>query len=477
MAIITYLGLTALFILCMLVFSRKTTDTAFSILFIALQWSFNIFEYYNQDVEQLEYFCPDAIGLLLLFVLSIVGTASLYYSYILFNHYEITPQKRSHYFSAFIALITSLSCAYLANHIAIMWIFVELTTLCSAILIYQSRSEKTLEATWKYLFISSISVALIFIGILFLGLAVQQAKLDGLFFTGLMKNAAQLDEFWLKASFLLVFTGFTVKAGLAPMYTVGIDAKDKAPSPASAIFSSAIMNLGFLGIFRLFGIVSQTGIHQWACMVLIISATLSIFISATYMVRVKNYKRMFAYSSIEHMGIVMLGMASGGIGYFGSILHVILHSFAKSSLFYQCGTMVRVIKSKFIKDAGNYFEYNTFGAIVLILGFFIITAMPPSGLFVSEFLIFRSMFEAQYLWLLIIIVVLLCFIIWSMGENLFKLLFGKPAQPHDNMKNIEKIRTVEMLPQLILLLLVIYIGFYPPTFVENLIQQALINLK
>ncbi len=477
MAIIIYLAAVAIFISGILIFRKKTTNYIFSILFIALQWTFNVYEYNHRNIEQLQYFNPDSIGLILLFVLSIVSTASLYYSFIFFKHTNDTPRSKSIYFAALITLITSLSCAYIANHIAIMWIFVELTTLSSAVLVYHNRSSKSLEAAWKYLFISSISVALIFIGILFLGLAVQEAKLDGIFFSVLLKNATLLDPFWLKAAFLLIFTGFTVKAGLVPMYTVGIDAKDKAPSPASAIFSSAIMNMGFLGIFRLFEVISKTGIHKWACMVLIISASLSVFISAAYMVRVKNFKRMFAYSSIEHMGIMMLGMAVGGIGYYGAILHLILHSFAKSSLFYQTGAIFRVMKSKLIKDSGNYFGYNTFGAITLILGFFIITAMPPSGMFVSEFMIFRSMFEAKYLWLLIIIVILLCFIIWAMGKNLFKLLFSKLENAQIIEKDMEKISFVESIPQLILFLTVIYIGFYPPPFVQNLIQQALVNLK
>jgi len=476
MALIIYLTVSALLILGIILIRRKITDNVLSVLFLAVQWGFGIYEYFNQNTVQLEYFTPDAIGLILLFVLNIVGTASIFYSFIYFRYNNDTPKKRSIYFAAILTLITSLSAAYLANHIAILWIFVELTTLSSTVLIYHNRTEKSLEATWKYLFISSISVALIFIGILFLGLAVQQAKLGGMFFPDLLKNATRLDEFWLKASFLLVFTGFTVKAGLAPMYTVGIDAKDKAPTPAAAIFSSAIMNVGFLGIFRMFEITSKTTVHQWASMVVIISAAISVFISASYMVRVKSFKRMFAYSSIEHMGIIMLGMAMGGIGYYGAILHAILHSLAKSSLFYQCGSIFRVMKSKFIKDSGNYFELNTFGAVIIIIGFFIITAMPPSGLFVSEFMIFRSMFEAKYLWLMIIMLVLLSFIVWSMGENLFKLLFVK-SENLEMKSDSERIGFFETLPQLMLLAGAVYLGLYPPPFLHNLIQQALVNLK
>ncbi len=477
MPIIVYLGLATIIILSIFLIRNKKSDSILSITYLCLQWGFTIYEYFNLNNEQLEYFTPDAIGVILLFVLSTIATTSYYYSLIYFRHKVTPPKVRSIYFVALFSLITSLACAYLSNHIAIMWIFAELTTLSSAILIYHNRTHKSLEATWKYLFISSVSIALIFIGILFLGIAAQEAKLDGLFFKTLLENANLLDEFWLKSSFLLVFTGFTVKAGLVPMYTAGIDAKDKAPTPASALFSSVIMNLGFLGIFRLFEVVSNTSAYQWACTVLFISAFLSIFVSAVYMIRVKNFKRMFAYSSIEHMGIIMLGMASGGIGYYGAILHLVLHSFTKSSLFYQTGTLVRVINSKLIKDGGEYFDKNTFGAIVLILSFFVVTAMPPSGLFVSEFLIFRSIFEANYIWLLIVIIALLSFIIWAMSENLFKLLFNKLPNSNNNKYEFEKISSLETIPQLALILAVIYLGFYPPEFLQNLILQALINLK
>jgi hydrogenase-4 component F len=476
MGIIVYFSVTAFLIVCVLAFGNRMRNLAFGFLFITLQWAFTIYEYCNLNIIQLEYFTPDSIGILLLFVLAILTTTSYYYNYLYFKDRQDSSRNTNYYVAAFIVLIMSLSCANLANHIAIQWIFVEFTTLSSCVLIYHNRNEKSLEATWKYLFIGSVSVALIFIGILFLGLSVQGIKVPGLFYSDLIKNAASLNDFWLKSSFLLVFTGFTVKAGLAPMYTAGIDAKDKAPSPASAIFSSAMMNVGFLGIFRLYEVVSHTPAFDWAKMVMIVSAAISIFISATYMARVKNYKRMFAYSSIEHMGIIMLGLASGGVGYFGALLHLVLHSFAKSSLFYQCASIFRIFGSKHIKDSGNYFSFNLSGSLVIILGFFIITAIPPSGMFVSEFMIFRSLFDAGYLWLLIIVVILLAFIIWSMGESLLKLLFDKSAILPVTNSTVKK-AIAESVPQFILLLGVIYLGFFPPEFLTNLINSALINFK
>jgi hydrogenase-4 component F len=192
------------------------------------------------------------------------------------------------------------------------------------------------------------------------------------------------------------------------------------------------------------------------------------------MTKVKNIKRMFAYSSIEHMGIVMLGIVSGGIGYYAAVLHIILHAFVKSSLFFQMGQIYRIYKSKSIYDVGNYFKYNTTGAMVMLLGFFFATAMPPSGLFVSEFLIFRSLFEAGYLWVLIVVMFLLTIIIWAFGKNIFKLLFS-PAVDF-NESTVEKINPWESLSQFILLGLVVYLGLNPPHEFAYLIRDAIKNL-
>lgn len=352
--------------------------------FIVLQWALTIYVYIHKNETVLEYFITDALGTIFLWVLSIVCLPAFYHSYILFNKERNIPRERGIYYAAMIVLIASLSAAYLSNHIGVTWIFVELTTLNTSALIYHRRNTRTLEATWKYIFVCSISITLVFIGILFLSIAIQQEGLKDLSYKALILNAPILNVFWLKLAFLFIFTGFTAKAGVVPMYTAGIDAKDKAPSPAGALLASVLMNVGFLGIFRFYEVISNTSILRWANNILMMAGLLSVFVATVYILRVKNLKRMLAYSGVEHMGIVIIGLASGGAGYYAAILHLILHSFAKPALFFQVGQVYRVYKSKSIYDIGNYFAYNTTGALVLLLAFFIITAMPPSGLFISE---------------------------------------------------------------------------------------------
>ena len=442
--------------------------------FLILQIGFTVYEYLHINKTELNYFTADSLAILLLLTLTIISIPAMYHSYVYLKNKQDSPRNRAIYFAATVMLLTAISAAYLSNHIAVTWIFVELTTLSASALIYHRRNNRSLEGTWKYVFVCAISITLIFIGILFLSFTLKQAGADDLSFAVLIKKAPELNLFWLRLAFIFIFTGFTAKLGLVPMYTAGIDAKDKAPSPAGALLSSVLMNVGFVGIFRIYTVIANSPLHSWANHVILIAAILSIFVATVYMTKVKNIKRMFAYSSIEHMGIVMLGIVAGGVGYYAAVLHIILHAFVKSSLFFQMGQIYRIYKSKSIYDVGNYFKYNPTGSIVMLLGFFFATAMPPSGLFISEFLIFRSLFEANYLAVLIIVMLLLTMIIWAFGKNIFKLLFSPAVDFKEDV--IEKINPAESISQFILLALVVYLGLNPPQQFVTLIQEAIKNL-
>jgi len=453
---------------------KRVLNYLFVVSFLVLQIGFTVYEYIHINKTELNYFSADSLGILLLITLTVISIPAVYHSYIYLGSKQDNPKHTAIYFASIIVLLTSISAAYLSNHIAVTWIFVELTTLSASALIYHRRNNRSLEGTWKYVFVCAISITLIFIGILFLSFSMHQSGAHDLTFADLLKRAPELNLFWLRLAFIFIFTGFTAKLGLVPMYTAGIDAKDKAPSPAGALLSSVLMNVGFVGIFRFYVVVANSPIHNWANHVILIAAMLSIFVATVYMTKVKNIKRMFAYSSIEHAGIVMLGLVAGGVGYYAAILHVIFHAFVKASLFFQQGQVYRIYQSKSIYDVGNYFKYNLTGAIVMLLGFFFATAMPPSGLFISEFMIFRSLFEANYLWVLIVVMLLLTVIIWAFGKNIFKLLFS-PAVDFKE-ENIEKIKPAESISQFILLGLVVYLGLNPPQEFVTLIQEAVKNL-
>ncbi len=422
--------MTGIYLICSFVLAgfiflnRKTLiNNILIVAFGILQTAFTVYAVMNYRSGSLEYFTFDALGLLLLMTLSIVTIPALLHSYLYIKRHNETPQSRSIYFAALVVLITSITAAYLANQIAVIWIFAEMTTLSASMLIYHHRNKLALEGTWKYVFICAISLTFVFIGILFLSLSLRNSGSDDLSFSNLLLYKDKLNPFWLRLAFLFIFTGFTAKMGLVPMYTAGIDAKDKAPAPVGALLASVLMNMGFVAIFRFYIVIAQTSLFHWANLIIFVSAILSVLVATVYMTKVMNIKRMLAYSGIEHMGIVMLGVAAGGIGYYAAVLHIILHTFVKSGLFFQYNQLYRVFQSKSIHQAGNYFKYNPAGAIVLLFGFISATAMPPSGLFVSEFLIFRSLFESSHLIILVLVLILLTIVIWAFGKNIFKILF------------------------------------------------------
>lgn len=468
--------LTGGFSIALALFLNRSKILSFALLglFLVLQAALAIFAYTHLHTTELNYFTYDSLSILLLITLSIIAVPAMFHSHIYLEDQPAPPQSRAIYYGAIVLLLTAISAAYLANHIAVIWIFTEITTLSASALIYHHRNKLALEGTWKYVFISAISVTFVFIGILFLSLSLEHAGSDDLSFKNLLAHSASLNPFWLRLSFLFIFTGFTVKLGLVPMFTAGVDAKDKAPAPAGALLSSVLMNMGFVGVFRFYTVVANTPLHHWANLVIGIAAFLSVFVATVYMIKVKNIKRMMAYSSIEHMGLVMLGLAAGGVGYYAAILHIILHAFVKSGMFFQFTQLYRVFQSKSTYQVGNYFKYNTTGAMVLLLGYISVTAMPPSGLFVSEFLIFRSMFEARQIILLVVVLLLLTMIIWAFGKNILKMLFIPPVGFDDS--HVPVISPWESTFQFLLLALAVYLGLNPPSEFVQLIKESVMML-
>ncbi len=461
-------------IISSLLFFNKNKWVNYSLvgLFVVILWIFGIYEYQHQNLTQFIFFKSDSLGLLLLLALCFIAAPVLFHAfrYIEAHNVDETPHSRGLFFAAMVLLIAACCAAYLSNHIAVTWFFVEITTLSASALIYHHRNIRALEGVWKYVFICAISITFIYIGILFLSLALKGAGVEDMSIDSIREHYDKLNLFWLKLSFLFIFTGFTAKLGLVPMYTAGIDAKDKAPAPAGALLASGLMNLGFIGIYRMYAVMAHTPLHSWANTVIVIAALLSVFVATVYMTRIKNIKRMFAYSGIEHMGLVMLGLAAGGIGVYAAILHIVLHTLIKPALFLQFNQVYWVFQSKSIYDVGNYFKYNKTGAIVVFLGFLSATGMPPSGLFISEFMIFQSLFQAHYILILLGVMLLLTMIIWGFGSNIFKLLFTPPISIDES--KIPHISPWESLTQYILLATSVYLAYNPPAGFVTLIQDA-----
>jgi hydrogenase-4 component F len=459
----------------MFLVKNKLFGTIVQYLFVLAQLSLNAFAFINKGEFNSFYFKFDGVGILFSFVLTILTITTLIHSKLYLSRHITTPRRDRVYYSSLMMLVMAMTAVYFADHLAVMWISIEATTLFVAILIYHERTEAALEASWKYLFISSIGVALAFVGILFLSAVANSNGVNGLEFKQLIETAPLMDPVWLKITFLLVLTGFSAKMGIVPLHTVTVDAHTAAPSPISAFISTTLMNVGFLGIFRVYTIIVPSACHEWANKVLIIAGVLSIAMSAIQLLKIKHFKRMFAFSSLEHMGIVILALSLGKLGAYAALMHIVFHSFVKAGLFYQIGQVHSVFHSYWIKDTGAYMKINPIGSLAMILGFLSITAMPPSGLFVSEFLVLKALFLKDYIFLAVVILILLTVIIYVFGKHIFHLIY---AEKPENFQ-MESVRLVkgETISQFVLFALVIYLGVNPPAFFTELLQSAILLIN
>ena len=416
-------------------------------------------------------FSYDPLGVIFLTVLTILSFTTVFHSFPYLRHKQDSSRNQSLYFASLILLIGAMTSVYLASTIGIMWVLIEVTTLSVALLIYHERTHLALEATWKYVFICSIGITFAFVGIVFLSKALQESGSVNLTFADIPAHLQHANTFWLKLAFIFMLVGFSTKMGLFPMHTITVDAHTVAPPPISAFISTTLMNVGFVAVFRTYTLMANTSILPWMNQILLWSGFLSIFVATVYILKVNHLKRMFAYSSLENMGITAVGLASGGIGYFAAILHMVLHSFVKASSFYQVDQFHRVFNTYNLNKTGGYFKKNLTGALVFLVVFISISAIPPSGMFISEFLVFKSLFEARHILAFILILLLLTLIIWALGKNLFNMLFL--PEPGQSDRITPEINPWESATQFILLAGAIYLGLNPPAGFVQLINDAI----
>ena len=261
----------------LLVNKRRTAQIMIS-LFAAIQIAFAYYAYLHLNQTDLSYFTYDPLGVIFLSVLSIIFPATIYHG---FRYFTNGTTKRFYYYhSALIGVIAVITGAYLANEATVVWILVEATTLLASVLIYHEKTKMALEATWKYIFLCSVGIAFAYIGILFIGFGIEQYGFTNLSFEAIAKVASQANPLYLKIAFIFIFIGYSTKMELFPMHTVGIDANSVAPSPIGALFSTAIVNMGFVIIFRIYVALSGSEIFHLMNHVLIIGGLSSIVVAA-----------------------------------------------------------------------------------------------------------------------------------------------------------------------------------------------------
>ncbi len=456
--------------LLMMLTRNRTFTKVLAVLYSLMHISLSFHAWMNLNASELRYFTFNSTGVLLLTVLSVLALPTVYHGFVYTRNDD--SRKFSIYHSALIMLMTFMSGAYLANGMTVLWIFVEATTLAVALLIYHDRTGIALEATWKYVFLCSAGIALAYLGILFLGFIYGREDAANLSFSSLAVIINNANPKYLKIAFLFVLTGFSTKMGLFPMHTAKIDATSVAPPPVGALISTTLMNVGFLAVFRVYTLFSSSVIFSFMNNVLIISGILSVLVSAGYMLKAKHLKRMLAYSSLELMGLVAIATGVGGSGWYAALFLIVLHSFAKSSLFFQLGQLSGILGTYKLDECGRYMKLFPAGALVLLTGMVAILAIPPSGLFLGEYLIFKELVLNQYWFVLIVTIILLCFIVYAMSTRFMHIIFSDPRGELPPFP-ARKVRNIETISQFFLLGIVIALCFWQPPFVIELINQTI----
>lgn len=419
------------------------------------------------------YFVVDNTNLIFLIVLSLVFLMVALYN----NGYVKTfnyPDRRIRNYSFMILIfVLAMTGTILSTDLGLAWVLVEATTLSSAYLIYFNKSKHSIEAAWKYVFICSIGIALAFVGIILLNIST--GSVNTLNFAHLYKYASSFDHVWLKLAFVFMLFGFGAKMGLAPIHFWLPDAHSEAPSPISALLSAALLNSAFLVIVRVFKIMTLADCVGYARFMLLIMGFISLFVTSVFVYHIKNYKRMLAYSSIENMGILAIGTALGGPAYYAVILHLIGHSLAKGSFFLTSGNILELFGTKRIKSINGLMQADGKTAWLWVLSFLAICAFPTSVLFISEFIMIKTMIMQGHYVLCILFALLLTIILYGIGKVVIKMTFGEISQ--DKVKIIEenksKVSVFMYIPQFIMLALVFILGVYVPPFLNNIINCAI----
>ncbi|MFI5181567.1 MAG: proton-conducting transporter membrane subunit [Thermoanaerobaculia bacterium] len=411
----------------------------------------------------------DAMGLLFLSITSVIFLAASLYTipYLLKGTHD--PQAAPRRFvPCLLWFLTAMTLVTVTQNLALMWAAVEGTTLASAPLVYFYRRRGALEATWKYLLVCSVGIALALLGTFFLGIATSSASsmASDLTLPALMQAAPSMSRPWLTAAFVLALVGYGTKMGLVPLHTWLPDTHSQAPSPVSALLSGALLNCAFLAILRFFQVCLASGDFAFARTLLLVLGFLSIGIACAFLVRQRDYKRLFAYSSIENMGIMAVGVGLGGSGTYGALLHAVNHSFCKAGLFFLAGNVLRAFGTTSAREVRGVLQRLPVTGILMMALFLAIGGTPPFGPFWSEFLIFQSAMHGGQAWLGALFVALLAVAFLGMAGVLLPMLQGRGAETGPREATLSIVTPLAMACGALVL------GIYVPPFLADALRRA-----
>ena len=413
----------------------------------------------------------DALGLL---VLSVVSVLFLMVSFYLMGYFKNASDLAHKTFIGFLLFFLSfMTLVTLARHFGLLLIGIEATTLSSVPLINFVKTKQSIEATWKFLMICLIGIALALLGTYFLAVA-GFTNVQSLFMDKLFVHAKELNVPWLKMSVIFLLIGCGTKMGLAPMHTWLPDAHSQAPSPVSALLSGCLLNCAFLSILRVGQVCHAAGQTPYFSSMLILLGVISMGVAYVFILGQEDYKRMFAYSSVEHMGILAIGIGIGGFGIYGALLHVINNAFTKGAAFLVTGNLYKQYHSKKVSEIRGVLRRYPITGIFLLAAFLAVSGVPPFGTFLSEFIILYAAVLGHHYIVAFLYCLFLALIFIGIADIILKMTnSGESLIKEPQGVAVEDKETPSMIvPILILLVIVLILGLYIPPALNKVLHEA-----
>ena len=389
----------------------------------------------------------------------------------------VTPRMRREFFGLIPAYVFAMLLVSVSNNLGILWIAVELTTLASFFLITFHDRDTSLEAAWKFLMLGSVGLGFALLGTVLLFAAGQGhlgSGMSALHWTRFMEVAPELHPFTLKIGVVFALVGYGTKAGLAPMHTWKPDAYREAPSPAVALMAVGMLNGALYCILRIHLISKASLGPEFSGNLLLTLGLLSVLIAMPFILVQWNLKRLLAYSSIEHVGIMSLGVGLGvEAGAYGALLHMTYHSFAKPVALFSAGTLSQLHSSSdFDRIGTGTFTRAPVASALLALAVVIITGSPPFGIFFSEMTILRAGFESRHVMATSVFLFALVVLFCGFGYQIGRLVLGPPRDPADRRHPLPERFDLGMATAIAAAAIAMVSAFYLPGPLLRLIRAA-----
>ncbi len=381
-----------------------------------------------------EYLQIDDLNIVFIVLNTFVGFTAAFFSASYIGHEleigRLTPANLRFYHAMYQLMMFGMNLALVSNNIGLMWVAIELATLSTVLMVGLYRTHEALEAAWKYFILGSVGIALALFGTILVYVAAQPVLGEGqpsMIWTNLITAADRFDPAILNVAFVFLLVGYGTKVGLAPFHAWLPDAHAEGPTPISAVLSGLLLNVALYAVlrFKLLMAANAAAIAPGPLMVGL--GLLSLVFAALMLYRRRDIKRLFAYSSIEHMGIIVFAFGMGGpLANFAGLLHMVMHSLTKSAIFFAVGSIAQIKGTQKIADIRGLTQSHPALGWGLVLAILSIAGMPPSGVFMSEFLVVTSSFSRMPLVTLVLVLGLLL----AFGALLLRLIgfaFGEPT--------------------------------------------------